>query len=94
MSPSAVKSKVFITKKMKMIMKKCCTKSAALIACLVLVSSIMGLAEAASKGGLQSEDSAPPNKVQKCREGCLDKVRGSFFILIVFRSSGNCVYIK
>lgn len=43
---------------------------------LVLVSSIMGLAGAVSRGGLQSEDSAPPNKVQKCREGCLDKVRG------------------
>lgn len=52
-----------------------CNKSAAAITCLVLVSSIMGLAGAVSRGGLQSEDSAPPNKVQKCREGCLDKVR-------------------
>lgn len=54
-----------------------CNKSVvAMITHLVLVSSIMGLAGAVSRGGLQSEDSAPPNKVQKCREGCLDKVRG------------------
>lgn len=53
-----------------------CNESAAvMITYLVLVSSIMGLAGAASRGGLQSEDSAPPSKVQKCREGCLDKVR-------------------
>lgn len=52
-----------------------CNESAAvMITYFVLVSSIMGLAGAVSRGGLQSEDSAPPSKVQKCREGCLDKV--------------------
>lgn len=37
-------------------------------------AQLLGLAEAVARGGLQSEDSAPPNKVQRCREGCLDKV--------------------
>lgn len=67
LQPSIISGKVF---KMKM-------RRAAVVTCLVVVvSSIMGLAGAVSRGGLQSEDSAPPNKVQKCREGCLNKVRG------------------
>lgn len=53
-------------------MKLCNESWVVVITYLVLVSSILGLAGAA--GGLQSEDSAPPSKVQKCREGCLDKV--------------------
>ena len=52
-----------------------------LITWLVAVGSVMGLAGGVSRGGLQSEDSAPPNKVQKCREGCLEKVRGSLFLI-------------
>lgn len=57
------------------VMMLCNESSALLITYLVVVSSILGLAGAVSRGGLQSEDSAPPSKVQKCREGCLDKVR-------------------
>lgn len=35
-----------------------------------------------ARSGLQSEDSAPPAKVQQCREGCLDKVRLIFFLRV------------
>lgn len=57
-----------------------CQKLATVITCLVLYSSIFGLAGAVSRSGLQSEDSAPPKKVQKCREGCLDKVCVKFLL--------------
>lgn len=47
---------------------------------VMLLSSVviilLGLpAATVARSGLQSEESAPPFKVQKCRIGCLEKVR-------------------
>lgn len=73
----------------KVMMMKLCNESV-VITYLVLVSSILGLAGAA--GGLQSEDSAPPSKVQKCREGCLDKVRSIQWWRFCYREDKKKVF--
>lgn len=45
---------------------------------LLLLCILLGLpAITVARSGLQSEESAPPFKVQKCRIGCLEKVRES-----------------
>lgn len=48
-----------------------------------IIFYVLFIGYTSARSGLQSEDSAPPAKVQQCREGCLDKVRLNF----------SCIYI-
>lgn len=46
-----------------------------LICGLVPAANTAAVAASSHNSGLQSEESAPPFKVQKCRIGCLEKVQ-------------------
>lgn len=60
------------------------TKSMIVLCCVLLGLPAITLA----RSGLQSEESAPPFKVQKCRINCLEKVCGNFHYLkyVIFLS--------
>lgn len=49
-----------------------------------IIFYVLFIGYTSARSGLQSEDSAPPAKVQQCREGCLDKVRLQFCFFFVY----------
>lgn len=63
-------------------MNRCTSAVNKMSLALVVVCVLLGLPDTTvARSGLQSEESAPPFKVQKCRISCLEKVRK---VLIIF----------
>lgn len=57
-------------------MNRCTSAVNKMSLALVVVCVLLGLPDTTvARSGLQSEESAPPFKVQKCRISCLEKVR-------------------
>lgn len=86
-------------------MNRCKSFSPAHTSMILLCCVLLGLPDfAVARSGLQSEESAPPFKVQKCRISCLEKVCASFFFSIflkyivkrvkIYLCCGNCVFLS
>lgn len=76
-------------------MNRCTSAVNKMSLALVVVCVLLGLPDTTvARSGLQSEESAPPFKVQKCRISCLEKVRKvliRFFIQKITKIGSNYI---
>lgn len=57
------------------IIKMCSNNNNSVMVYVVVVLTVLVGTINARSSGLHSEQSAPPSRVQQCREGCLEKVK-------------------